>query len=163
MKKLCMATFVVMVYILSYLLMPGCTAAGACGGHALGGLSLYMERFVESGQRLYEEEDLDLLSEVMYHENFDNGEYVMRLTGPVVLNRVRHKGFPSTIRDVLYQKGQYSTTKLFHTKKIPEEVISIAKELLIFGSIAPENVIWQSMFPQGKGIWFEYNHEYFCY
>ena len=133
------------------------------GNHALGGLSLYMERFFNSGRRLYEEEDLDLLSEVIFHENYDNGDYIMRLTGSVVLNRVAHKDFPNSIRDVLYQKGQYSTVPMFFTKAIPNSVRQIARELLIFGSIAPPDIIWQAMFPQGKGVWYEYNHEYFCY
>ncbi len=159
--------------LLTYLLLSGVTTANAAvirGGQALGGLSLDLERFYERGGKFYEEEDVSLLSEVMYHENYCNGDYVMRLTGSVVLNRVAHKGYPNTVRGVLYQKGQYETMPRFFTKKIPDEARQIAKELLIFGSIAPPNVVYQAMFPQGSGVWkpipSSYSKddiEYFCY
>ena len=162
MKKLCLLVF--LLIHLSFAL--GATTANAqtvSSGHALGGLSLMMENFYKAGGKLYEEEDLNLLSEVIFHENYCNGDYIMRLTGSVVLNRVEHAGFPNSIHDVLYQKGQYSTTSMFFTKNIPAEVRQIARELLIFGSIAPRSVIFQSMFLQGSGVYYTENGEYFCY
>lgn len=113
-------------------------------------------------QKNYSKEDLELLAEVMYHENYCNGERCMLLTGSVVLNRKASPGYPDTIKDVLYQKGQYSTTKKFFKTKIPERVYELAEELLIGGSIAPENVVFQATFKQGK-VYEIIKGEYFCY
>lgn len=131
---------------------------------ALGGFSVIMDESIARGTELYSDDELELLANVMYHENYANGEYCMRLTGSVVLNRVNADWYPDTIEDVLYQKGQYSTVSKFFTTEIPDEVYQYAKELLIFGSIAPEYVLFQSMNSRlGKGIWYEYNGEYFNY
>ena len=68
------------------------------------------------------QEDRELLAQVMYWENYCNGEEAMLLTGSVVLNRRDHCSWcPDTIKGVLYQKGQYSTTSKFFTKEIPAE------------------------------------------
>ena len=61
------------------------------------------------------------------------------------------------------QKGQYSTTSKFFTKEIPAEVYDLAEKLLREGSVAPENVIFQAMFPQGSGTYKKIGTDYFCY
>lgn len=110
------------------------------------------------------QEDRELLAEVMYWENYWNGEEAMLLTGSVVLNRRDHcEWCPDTIEGVLYQKGQYSTTSKFFTKEIPAEVYDLAEKLLREGSIAPDNVIFQAMFPQGSGTYKKIGTDYFCY
>ena len=57
----------------------------------------------------YTEEDLDLLARII---NAEAGcdwipDWVQRMVGSVVLNRVKSKHFPNTIREVIYQPGQY--------------------------------------------------------
>lgn len=116
--------------------------------------------------------DLRLLAEVMYHENGMNGKDCMYLTGAVVINRILHDGFPDTVYDVLYQKGQYATTGKFFTKTIPTEVYEIARELLLYRAYdVPRNVIYQSMRRLGSGVYKKIpssyaptkDIEYFCY
>ena len=107
--------------------------------------------------------DRELLAAVMYLENYNNGEYIMLLTGSVVLNRVKRAGWPNTIYDVLSQKGQYATWKDIGKKDPPAEVYALADKLLTEGSIAPENVVYQAMFKQGSGLYHVENGEYFCY
>ncbi len=107
--------------------------------------------------------DRELLAAVMYLENYNNGEYIMLLTGSVVLNRVKRAGWPNTIYDVLSQKGQYATWKDIGKKDPPAEVYALADKLLAEGSIAPENVVYQAMFKQGSGLYHAENGEYFCY
>jgi len=118
-------------------------------------------------QPSYTQEDVNLLAEVMYHENWstDPEHLAAYYTGAVVLNRVKSKDWPDTIRDVLYQKGQYSTTKKFFTAVIPEECYEMAEDILKNGtSDVPENVVFQSMNPKlGKKIWKSLNGEYFAY
>lgn len=109
-------------------------------------------------------DDRELLAQVMYWENYSNGDEAMLLTGSVVLNRRDHCDWcPDTIREVLYQKGQYSTTGKFFTRKIPDKVYDLADQLLEYGSIAPENVIYQSMSKQGSGVYKKVGTDYFCY
>lgn len=109
-------------------------------------------------------DDRELLAQVMYWENYSTGEEAMLLTGSVVLNRRDHCSWcPNTIKGVLYQKGQYSTTGKFFTKKIPARVYELADQLLESGSICPENVVFQAMFKQGSGVYKQIGTEYFCY
>lgn len=115
---------------------------------------------------------IELLAQVMYHENYCNGETMMYYTGAVVMNRVHSKDFPNTIRGVLYQDHprQYSTTHKFFTVKIPQNVYQLAIKVSKGTPDVPENVIYQAMFPQGSGTWkaIESSYskkdvEYFCY
>ena len=149
---------ILLTILITILLLPNKASA-----QPLGGLSLMLEQFYARGGEIYSDEDLNLLSEVIYYENFWNGDYIMRLTGSVVLNRVKHPEFPNTIKGVLYQKGQYATVPMFFKQKIPKEVREIARDLLIGGSICPDNVIFQAQFKQGRGIYYVENGEYFCY
>ena len=131
----------------------------------------WVDRYIDVHHRDVSVEDVDLLAQVMYHENGMNGDAVMYYTGAVVMNRVHHKGYPDTVKGVLYAKGQYSTTPLFFTKKIPFGVYCLAARILKLGTVGvPENVVYQAMFPQGSGVWkpipSSYSKddiEYFCY
>ena len=110
------------------------------------------------------EMDRDMLAEVMYWENYWNGEKAMRYTGAVVINRAKYCTWcPDTIRGVLHQKGQYSTTAHFFTKKIPDECYDIADDLLLNGTGIPKTVIYQAMFRQGSGVYEKVGTDYFCY
>jgi hypothetical protein len=114
----------------------------------------------------YTQEDVNLLAEVMYHENWstDPEHLAAYYTGAVVLNRVKSKDWPDTIRDVLYQKGQYSTTKKFFTAEIPEECYEMAEGILKNGTPdIPDNIIFQAMRKQGSGTWKKVGTDYFCY
>lgn len=144
-------------------LIIGLMATIITAGRPIGEWNRSYNNFVESGYSLFSEEDRDLLAEVMYHENYCNGNYIMLLTGSVVLNRVKASWFPNDIRSVLYQKGQYATVPKFYTTKIPKRVYDLAEHLLICGSHAPDKVVFQSMYPNLGTVWYEENGEYFSY
>ena len=115
----------------------------------------------------YTQEDVNLLAEVIYHENWhtDKDHLAAYYTGAVVMNRVKSKDWPNTIESVLYQKNprQYSTTGKFFTVELPEECYEMAEDILKNGtSDVPENIFFQAQFKQGK-IWKEINGEIFCY
>ena len=113
----------------------------------------------------HQREEINLLAEVIYHENWhtDKEHLAAYYTGAVVMNRVNSKAWPDTVKKVLYQKGQYSTTKLFFTKEIPAECYEMAKDIYRNGTPdVPENVIFQAMRPLGK-TWKKVNTDYFCY
>ena len=113
----------------------------------------------------HQKEEINLLAEVIYHENWhtDKEHLAAYYTGAVVMNRVNSKAWPNTVKEVLYQKGQYSTTKLFYTKEIPQECYDMARDIYKNGTPeVPENVIFQAMRPLGK-TWKKVNTDYFCY
>lgn len=162
MKKIFMGALMSVLFTLLIQLTP-VSADIIKGEIPLGGASKALSDFYDRGGSFYTDEELELLANVIYHENYCNGEYIMKLTGSVVLNRVKASWYPDTIKGVLYQKGQYSTVDKFYTTKIPDSVYDIARGLLIGGSIAPKEVVFQSMFKQGSGVYYTENHEYFCY
>jgi len=118
------------------------------------------------GQKGVDMDDAELLAEVMYHENWntDPEHLAAYYTGAVVMNRVNSPDWPDTVKDVLYQRGQYSTTHKFFKKPVPGECLELAKRILRDGTPdVPANVIYQSTFRQGSGVWQIINGEYFCY
>lgn len=155
--------------ILAILYFEPVKAAIITGEKHLLGLPVYLEKL---GEPIYPY-SIELLAQVMFHENYCNGETVMYYTGAVVMNRVRSKNWPNTVKDVLYQKNplQYSTTGKFFTKEIPESVYHLACKVAKGTPDVPENVLYQAMFPQGSGVWNKIpssyaptkDFEYFCY
>ena len=124
----------------------------------------------------YTEEELEILAIIIYQEAGGDycSDYSRRLVGSVFLNRVNSDRFPNTFLEVAAQKRQYG--ELYWTGiKWPdratnageahavERAYRIAEELLISGSILPENVIWQAEFAQGDGIYCYEDKIYFCY
>lgn len=115
----------------------------------------------------HRQEEINLLAEVIYHENWhtDKEHLAAYYTGAVVMNRVNSKAWPDTVKGVLYQRGQYSTTKYFYTKEIPPECYEMARDIYRNGTPdVPTNVIFQSMQKGlGRGHWKVINGEYFAY
>ena len=142
------------------------SAATITGEKQLAGFSLLRQKVIDKEDDLPEVEDIKLLAECMYHENWhtDKDHKAAYYTGAVVLNRVARKDFPNTVKGVLYQSGQYITTSKFFTEEIPFECYKMAKELMIKGADIPIAVIFQSTHSGfGSGVWKEINGEYFNY
>lgn len=121
--------------------------------------------FTAEPKPAYTQEDINLLAEVIYWENWhtDSKHLAAYYTGAVVMNRVHSQDWPNSIESVLYQKGQYSTTKYFFTEELPAEVYEMAERILRDGTDdVPEGVIFQSMRPLGK-VWKKVNTDYFCF
>ncbi len=126
---------------------------------------ILMDRLIAAWE--HRKEEVDLLAEVIYWENWhtDKEHLAAYYTGAVVMNRVNGKGWPDTIKAVLYQKGQYSTTKYFYTKELPPEVYDMAWDIYRNGTPdVPYDVVFQATFKQGRGDWIDpINGEHFCY
>lgn len=114
----------------------------------------------------YTDEELDLLSRVVFCEAGSNwlSDEHQRAVASVVLNRVNDSRFPNTIRDVVYQKGQYGCVYNGMTNKTPNQrAIDNARYVLENGVTIPTNVVWQAQFRQGNGLWKYIEGHYFCY
>ena len=119
----------------------------------------------------FRQEEINLLAEVIYHENWhtDKDKRAAYLTGAVVMNRVNrddswlHLKGNKTVYDVVYARGQYSTTKLFYTKEIPQECYDMARDIYLNGTPdVPADVIFQATFKQGPK-YDVINGEWFCF
>ena len=169
--KIIMALLIVL--IIADLMSCQAKAGVITGEKPLAGGSYWLDKYTEvEGHQPYTE-DIELLAEVMYHENWhtDKEHLAAYYTGAVVMNRVRsdekwlHLKGDKTVYDVVYAKGQYATTKKFFTVKFPDECYQLAVKILKNGTDdVPLNVIFQSTYKEfGSGVWKCINGEYFNY
>ena len=146
------------------------------GSRPLAGLSLYLQKAAERNVNILkillerwqqEQDDINLLAEVIYHENWytDKERKAAYYTGAVVMNRVKSKNWPNTVKEVIYQKRQYAVVPKLFTEKIPDECYQMAKDIYRNGTPdVPANVVYQARFIQGSGDWIDpINGEHFCY
>lgn len=146
------------------------------GSRPLAGLSLYLQKAAEKKVNILkillerwqqEQDDINLLAEVIYHENWhtDKERKAAYYTGAVVMNRVKSKNWPNTVKEVVYQKRQYAVVPKLFTEKIPDECYRMAKDIYRNGTPdVPANVVYQATFIQGSGDWIDpINGEHFCY
>lgn len=124
------------------------------------------EPIVEVDNPIYTEAELDLLSRVVYAEagsDWLTDEHQMAVAS-VILNRVRDDRFPNSIRDVIYQTGQYGCVNNGMINNAPNQrAIDNVKYVLDNGVTIPDNVVWQAQFKQGNGVWKNIQGHYFCY
>lgn len=105
-------------------------------------------------ETMIDENDLYVLSHIISAEAGNCSEEMMTAVGSVVLNRVADDRFPDDIESVVFQNGQYSPTwNGTYYNEPTEGAVEVAKMLLEDGSQIPEDVIWQSNFPQGTETW----------
>ena len=86
--------------------------------------------------------------------------------GAVVLNRIEHPSFPDTLFGVIYQNNpiQYQCTVDGHIYQPYTDLAwEVAEELLTYGTTIPENVLFQSEFLQGNGVYQKVGNTYFCW
>lgn len=146
------------------------------GSRPLAGLSLYLQKAAEKKVNILkillerwqqEQDDIKLLAEVIYHENWytDKERKAAYYTGAVIMNRVKSKNWPNTVKEVVYQKRQYAVVPKLFTEKIPDECYQMAKDIYRNGTPdVPANVVYQATFIQGSGDWIDpINGEHFCY
>ena len=121
-------------------------------------------------EKPYSDDDLYCLAHIINAEaGDDNCTHEHRIAvGSVVLNRVAADDFPDTIRDVVFDPGQYSPTWNGTFEKEPsQDSWDTAEFLLENGSQIPEDCIWQAEFKQGSGEWNHYKTiygiTYICY
>lgn len=110
--------------------------------------------------------DLELLAHLIYAEAGSDwcDDEMLYGVGSVVLNRMASDYYPDNMYDVIYDKGQYACTWDGNIEKEPNErAYRIARDLLMYGSTLPPNVIFQAQFKQGDGVYKKVQNMYFCY
>lgn len=117
------------------------------------------------------EDDLYWLSQIVMQEM--GGDWVsdelQQMVASVIINRVNSEYFPNTVKDVIFQKGQYAGVEYLSRVEPTDKVIENCKYILENGSILPNNVVFQAEFVQGDGVYYTYYDKYvgsttyFCY
>jgi hypothetical protein len=136
---------------------PGLTAGATAYMNAVWEIELTTETDVT-------EDEIELLAKLITAEVGGVDEEASYLCGSVVINRMNSEKFPNTLEEVIYQKGQYQCSWNGALNKDYTDLSwEIAEELLTEGTIIPDNVVWQSEFAQGDGIYKQVGRTYFCY
>ncbi len=107
--------------------------------------------------------DLDLLARVVMAEAGGECDEMQLLVANVVINRMRDRRFPSTLRGVIYQRGQYACVGVLGRVKPSSRAVKNAKRVLAGERFCPAKVVWQAEFRQGRGVWKRVGNQYFCY
>lgn len=129
------------------------------------------EEEIELNSSNVNDDDLYWLSRIVMQEM--GGDWVsdelQQMVASVVMNRVDSEYFPDTIKDVIFQKGQYAGAEYLSGVEPTDKVIKNCKYILENGSILPSNVVFQAEFVQGDGVYYTYYDKYvgsttyFCY
>lgn len=109
---------------------------------------------------------LEIMAHLINGEAGDQSNVCQQAVGQVVLNRVKDKNYPNTVKGVIFQKSQYAcTTDGNYYKKPSKKAYRNAKAVLKGKTVlsVPKKVIYQSQFRQGSGIWRKIGTETFCY
>lgn len=109
-------------------------------------------------------DDVYLLAHLICGEAQGYSKECQEAVGSVVLNRVADARYPGTIREVVYQKGQYACITDGNFDREPTALNwQVAEDLLRNGSKIPATVVYQAQFRQGRGVWKKIGPEIFCY
>jgi len=121
----------------------------------------YIDSLIDS---IIDAEHINLLAHLIWNETGLLGTKSMYYTGSVVLNRIKSKYYPNTLEEVIFDNGQYAVTWTgMLWRDCPEEIYEIARDLLINGSVLPDNVLLQAQFEQGDGVYDHIGNTYYCY
>lgn len=129
-------------------------------------LKFYKIKVKEEKELPYSQEDYELLAHLLMGEAGSEAceEEMVWLVGCVALNRVKSDKFPDTLKEVIFQEGQYQCVNDGNFDKEPtDRCWEIAHELLLYGSYIPDNVVFQAEFEQGSGTYKHIQNMYFCY
>lgn len=110
------------------------------------------------------ESDPWLLAHLITGEGQNTTEEEQRFIASVACNRVKSPLFPNTLKEVIYQPGQYACvndgnfyreTTIYNWRN--------AMYVYLNGSVLPEHVVWQSNCLQGDGYYTDTGYHIYCY
>jgi len=108
----------------------------------------------------YDDTDLLWLSRIISAESRGESLLGKIAVGNVVLNRVAGKAFPNTIRDVIFQSGQFTPVKNGHIYDTPTEESVIAAKLCLEGAVVTDKALYFCNPAIATGTWIQRNRDY---
>lgn len=123
-------------------------------------------RKINNIRKHYSSSNVEIMAHLIYGEAGDQSDACQQAVGMVVINRVNDKSFKSTtVKGVIFSPGQYACTWDGNFDREPsEQAYKNARAVLSGNTIidVPENVVYQSQFEQGSGVWKKIGTETFC-
>lgn len=111
--------------------------------------------------------DYDLMCHIVNAEGGNTGFMERCYIANTLENREKDPRFPNTLYEVIYAPGQYEPVMSGTITKNPSSSVKQDVEEYLRGRVEtgmPDNVVYQSLFTQGKGIWKKMpSGHYFCY
>lgn len=126
----------------------------------------YILKQIEVYKQFPYQEELLLLSKIIMAEagaSRMSMEWKLAV-GEVVLNRVASPEYPNTLKEVIYQKGQYqmANTDYFRNLEPTDKCIEAAQRLLNGERfINDPSVVFQAEFKQGSGVFKTFHDSYY--
>lgn len=109
----------------------------------------------------FTEDEVMLVAKLIHLENKGGSMKGYKAVASVVLNRVESKHFPNTIRDVIYQKNQFTVIDKLDSTKPCNDAIEAARSVLNGdGSTLPADVLFFRIASAGHD-WGN-SREYYC-
>lgn len=113
-----------------------------------------------SGDSYYNADDLYWLSHIINAESGNQSLAGKIAVGNVVLNRVASSQFPNTVKEVIYQKNQFSPVKNGSIKLEPNAESVIAAKLCLDGANTAGNALFFLNPKTAKSAWASRNRPY---
>lgn len=110
------------------------------------------------GWEYYNSDDVNWLSRIIYAESGNQPLAGKLAVGNVVLNRVKSSRFPNTIKEVIFQKNQFSPVKNGTIYRTPSAESVLAAKLCLDGAVALDNVLYFNV--NGLRSWASKNRTY---
>jgi len=108
----------------------------------------------------YDDTDLLWLSRIISAESRGESLLGKIAVGNVVLNRVANPTFPNTIREVIFQNGQFTPVKNGHVYDTPTEESIIAAKLCLEGAVVTDKALFFCNPAIATGTWIQRNRSY---
>lgn len=116
--------------------------------------------------QFYTPQNVVILSHLIEGEAGDQDDACQQSVGQVVMNRVKSKHFPNTVEGVVFAPRQYACTWDGNYDRTPSKQAVRNAKAVLTGNVCvkvPRNVVYQSQFRQGSGIWKQLGTEIFCF
>lgn len=125
------------------------------------------EKEKQKRRKYFSSSNLELMAHLINGEAGDQSDECQQAVGMVIINRINDSSFKcSTIREAIFSRGQYACVNDGNFDKAPsKQAYKNARAVLLGNTIidVPKNVVFQSQFKQGSGIWRKIGTEIFCY
>lgn len=100
------------------------------------------DAYLKDGDAYYNETTLYWLSRIIYAESGNQSTKGKIAVGNVVMNRVKSSKFPNNIKDVLFQKNQFSPAMSGSIYRNPNESSVIAAKLVMDGAVVLKKALF---------------------
>ena len=115
---------------------------------------------LKSADAFYDETDLYWLSRIISAESRGESLRGKIAVGNVVQNRMKDRYFPNTMKDVIFQSGQFTPVKNGHIYDTPTEESVIAAKLCLEGAVVTNDALYFCNPAIATGTWMQRNRDY---